>query len=83
MYHGEIPTIRYRFNTCTKGHDNLYIIKMLTSDAGGGTAVPAVVGLLETGLGALSAPGTTSPSSFINDKYWQNTNIKGYCHLKK
>lgn len=47
----------------------LYTVGTLTSEGGGGTAVPAVVGLLETGLGALSAPGTTSPSSFINDKY--------------
>ena len=43
----------------------------LTSEAGGGTAVPAVVGLLEIGLGALSAPGTTSPNSFINDRYYR------------
>ena len=50
------------------------MISKLTSDAGGGTAVPDDIGLLETGLGALSAPGTTSPNSFINDKYYIHTN---------
>ena len=46
----------------------------ITSDAGGGTAVPDNIGLVEIGLVVeFSAPGTTSPNSFISDKYWINT----------